>query len=120
MIDFVLCCCLLCFFCILFCVFLVFCFKFLYQQADIIIVKAESGSESDADGSEDKSDEESDGGDKPEKSAVVSGDDEDNEEEEWARFQKGMNRREKALAGKSRVSHSVHCPFYTDDKQEFW
>ena len=36
------------------------------------------------------------------------------------RFQKGMNRREKALAGKSRVSHSVHCPYYTDDKQEFW
>jgi len=31
-----------------------------------------------------------------------------------------MNRREKALAGKSRVSHSVHCPYYTDDKQEFW
>merc|ERR1711915_51546 len=50
---------------------------------------------------------------------AASGDD-DNEEEEWARFQKGMNRREKALAGKSRVSHSVHCPFYTDDKQEFW
>merc|ERR1719438_191575 len=64
--------------------------------------------------------EESDGGDKPEKSAVVSGDDEDNEEEAWARFQKGMTRREKALARKSRVSHSVHCPFYTDDKQEFW
>ena len=36
------------------------------------------------------------------------------------RFQKGMNRREKALSGKSRVSHSVHCPYYTDDKQEFW
>ena len=38
----------------------------------------------------------------------------------FPRFQKGMNRREKALAGKSRVSHSVHCPHYTDDKQEFW
>ena len=37
-----------------------------------------------------------------------------------SRFQKGMNRREKALSGKSRVSHSVHCPYYTDDKQEFW
>ena len=29
-------------------------------------------------------------------------------------------RREKALEGKSRVSHSVHCPYFTDDKQEFW
>ena len=38
----------------------------------------------------------------------------------FSRFQKGMNRREKALSGKSRVSHSVHCPYYTDDKQEFW
>ena len=31
-----------------------------------------------------------------------------------------MNRREKAIHGKSRISHSVHCPYYTDDKQEFW
>ena len=29
-------------------------------------------------------------------------------------------RREKALEGKSRNSHSVHCPYFTDDKQEFW
>ena len=29
-------------------------------------------------------------------------------------------RREKALEGKSVVSHSVHCPFFTEDKQEFW
>ena len=38
----------------------------------------------------------------------------------YFRFQKGMNRREKAIHGKSRISHSVHCPYYTDDKQEFW
>ncbi len=31
-----------------------------------------------------------------------------------------LRRREKALEGKSKVSHSVHCPFFTDDKQEFW
>ena len=29
-------------------------------------------------------------------------------------------RREKALEGKSKVSHSVHCPYFSDDKQEFW
>ena len=29
-------------------------------------------------------------------------------------------RREKVLEGKSRVSHSVHCPYFTDDKQEYW
>jgi len=44
----------------------------------------------------------------------------DDEEQEWARFQKGVNKREKALSGKSRVSHSVHSPYFTDDKQEYW
>jgi len=45
---------------------------------------------------------------------------EEDDEEEWQRFQKRMNKREKALEGKSRISHSVHCPFFTDDKQEHW
>lgn len=81
---------------------------------------AESGSESEAEESDERSEESSsEAGPVREKKEAASGDD-DNEEEEWARFQKGMNRREKALAGKSRVSHSVHCPYYTDDKQEFW
>merc|ERR1719239_988732 len=42
------------------------------------------------------------------------------EDKDWARFQRGVNKREKALSGKSRVSHSVHCPYFTDDKQEYW
>jgi len=46
--------------------------------------------------------------------------DEEDDEEEWARFQKKLNKREKALEGKSKVSHSVHSPYFTDDKQEFW
>jgi len=78
----------------------------------------ESGSESEGEesGSEESGSEKE--GDK-ERRAASEQDDQD-EEQEWARFQKGMNRREKALSGKSRVSHSVHCPYYTDDKQEFW
>jgi len=42
------------------------------------------------------------------------------EDQEWARFQKKLNKREKALEGRSKVSHSVHCPYFTDDKQEHW
>jgi translocation protein SEC63 len=76
-----------------------------------------SGSESEA-GEESGSEESGSEGEK-ERRPVSEQDDQD-EEQEWARFQKGMNRREKALSGKSRVSHSVHCPYYTDDKQEFW
>merc|ERR1712025_1047571 len=75
--------------------------------------EGESGSESEGE----ESGCERDKGDKSEKN-VASEDDE--EEQEWARFQRGVNKREKALSGKSRVSHSVHSPYFTDDKQEFW
>merc|ERR1719220_2046354 len=80
---------------------------------------AESGSESEGEESDERSEESSSEAGAVREKQTASGDD-DNEEEGWARFQKGMNRREKALAGKSRVSHSVHCPYFTDDKQEFW
>ena len=42
------------------------------------------------------------------------------EDAEWERFQKGMVKKEKALEGQSKVSHSVHCPLFPDDKQEYW
>merc|ERR1719433_1530453 len=79
----------------------------------------EGGSGSESEGGEESATEESGSeGDKDRR--PVSEQDDQDEEQEWARFQKGMNRREKALSGKSRVSHSVHCPYYTDDKQAFW
>jgi len=79
----------------------------------------EAGSGSESEGGEESGSEESGSEGDKERRPVSEQDDQD-EEQEWARFQKGMNRREKALSGKSRVSHSVHCPYYTDDKQEFW
>ena len=42
------------------------------------------------------------------------------EDEEWEKFQKGLTKRDKILEGKSKMSHSVHCPYFPDDKQEFW
>lgn len=44
----------------------------------------------------------------------------DDEDAEWEKFQKGLTKREKVLEGKSKLSHPVHCPLFTDDKQEFW
>ncbi|XP_018024714.1 translocation protein SEC63 homolog isoform X2 [Hyalella azteca] len=44
----------------------------------------------------------------------------EDEDAEWERFQKGLTKREKVLEGKSKISHSVHCPFFPDDKQEYW
>jgi len=73
----------------------------------------ESGSESDAD--ESGSDDSESG-----RETKPVGSDDDMEDQEWAKFQKKLNKREKALEGRSKVSHSVHCPYFTDDKQEFW
>merc|ERR1712106_924335 len=88
-------------------------------EAAAELKEGESGSESEGEdsGSEESGSEKGEKGDKSEKN-IASEDDE--EEQEWARFQKGVNKREKALSGKSRVSHSVHSPYFTDDKQEFW
>merc|ERR1712181_4311 len=78
----------------------------------------ESGSESEAEdsGSEESGSEKGVESERGPASPASEGD----EDQEWARFQRGVNKREKALSGKSRVSHSVHCPYYTDDKQEYW
>jgi len=82
----------------------------------------EDGDESDVDsdsnesGADEDSGNETGGNAKDAKNSL----DEEDDEEEWQRFQKRVNKREKALEGKSRVSHSVHCPFFTDDKQEHW
>eukprot|EP00096_Caligus_rogercresseyi_P004655 TRINITY_DN1903_c0_g1_i1.p1 TRINITY_DN1903_c0_g1~~TRINITY_DN1903_c0_g1_i1.p1 ORF type:complete len:794 (-),score=298.87 TRINITY_DN1903_c0_g1_i1:332-2713(-) len=56
----------------------------------------------------------------PDKAVGAASNVEDDDEAEWQRFQSKMNKREKALEGKSRVSHSVHCPYFPDDKQEYW
>jgi len=80
----------------------------------------DSGSESEAEdsGSEESGSEK--GGSERGPASPASEGDEEQEDQEWARFQRGVNKREKALSGKSRVSHSVHCPYFTDDKQEYW
>lgn len=80
--------------------------------------KEESGS--DSEGEESGSDSGSEKGGEVQPAGPTSGEDEEQEDQEWARFQKGVNKREKALSGKSRISHSVHCPYFTDDKQEYW
>ncbi|TRY64193.1 hypothetical protein TCAL_10812 [Tigriopus californicus] len=72
----------------------------------------ESGSNSDSDDPEKN--------DPPSRQSNADEDDEEDEEAEWEKFQKKINKREKVLEGKSKESHSAHCPYFTDDKQEFW
>lgn len=45
----------------------------------------------------------------------------DDDEEEWDRkFQERVIKKQKVFESKSRKSYSVHCPYFPDDKQEFW
>ncbi|KAK9503190.1 hypothetical protein O3M35_011812 [Rhynocoris fuscipes] len=71
-----------------------------------------SADESDlSDEEPDRSDDES-GGDK--KGSSVEDDD------DWEKFQTGIGRRDRILEGKSKLSHTVHCPQFPDEKQEYW
>ncbi|GFG30385.1 hypothetical protein Cfor_05840 [Coptotermes formosanus] len=44
----------------------------------------------------------------------------EDDDTEWEKFQARLTKREKVLEGKSKRSHSVHCPLYPEDKQEYW
>ncbi|GJQ67590.1 hypothetical protein Trydic_g8396 [Trypoxylus dichotomus] len=44
----------------------------------------------------------------------------EDEDQEWEKLQQKLHKREKVLEGRSKLSHTVHCPFYPYDKQEYW
>ena len=44
----------------------------------------------------------------------------ESDEEEWDKFQEKVVKKEKTLESKSKFSHSVHCPLFSDNKQEYW
>jgi translocation protein SEC63 len=44
----------------------------------------------------------------------------DDDEEDWQKFQRKSAKKSKELEAKPRMSHPVHCPFFSDDKQEYW
>lgn len=56
----------------------------------------------------------SDSEDNDKKSSSVEDDD-----TEWEKFQQRLQKRER-LEGRSKTSHPVHCPYYPEDKQEYW
>ncbi|XP_060516867.1 translocation protein SEC63 homolog [Cylas formicarius] len=71
----------------------------------------DSGEESDADTNE--KDDKSSGDESVQKSNNEDGD------QEWEKFRK-LHEQEKSLEGKSKSSHPVHCPYFPQDKQEYW
>ncbi|KAH8380030.1 hypothetical protein KR009_008534 [Drosophila setifemur] len=81
-----------------------------------------SDAESEAGGAGDNSDVESaagSGGSDDEEKGKNNSSLDDDDDEEWERLQAKLNKRER-LEGKSRLSHTVHCPFFPEEKQEYW
>lgn len=94
--------------------------------------KKDAGVKEKAEGSDNESDADSDVETVPSTPAAATEKDSSDEEKkplqssnaedddvEWEKFQKKLNKREK-LEGKSKTSHPVHCPYFPDEKQEYW
>lgn len=84
-------------------------------------VKHESDADSEVEGSdaEDVKDSVSGSEEDNEKQTKNNSSLDDDDDEEWERLQAKLNKREK-LEGKSRISHTVHCPYFPEEKQEYW
>ena len=44
----------------------------------------------------------------------------EDDDQEWEKLQQKLHKREKVLEGRSKVSHTVHCPLFSSNKQEHW
>ncbi|XP_042908617.1 translocation protein SEC63 homolog isoform X4 [Parasteatoda tepidariorum] len=90
------------------------------QQEEKVNAKAsdESGGESDSESDHNSANSVS--GDENEPSVEkTEKEDKDVEDKEWDIYEKRLSKKE-VLESKSKKSHSVHCPFFPDNKQEFW
>jgi len=59
------------------------------------------------------------GSENPDKQAATSGNEDD--DDEWEKCQSRLAKnKERALEGKSKISHPVHCPYFPEVKQEYW
>jgi translocation protein SEC63 len=76
--------------------------------------------DSDDDGASDGSMSDSDSGsENADKDKAVSGNEDD--DDEWEKCQTRLAKnKERALEGKSKLSHPVHCPYFPEVKNEYW
>lgn len=89
------------------------------QQLEVAantVTKSKANLSGDESGEESEFDEDGERSSSDEKKKNSSNDEDD---VEWNRFQQKINKKEK-LEGVSKVSHSVHCPYFPEDKQEYW
>lgn len=78
----------------------------------------DAGSESEENASEEEQENGGDGDNKDEDNGKKKEEEED-EDDDWDTF-KMESKKENSLETKKKESHTVHCPFYSADKQEAW
>ena len=84
-------------------------------------VVKDSDAESDEERSDRESDENSESEEELEKKLRQKDEvSEEEEEDNWDDFQHKVTKKKEVLEAKSKQSHSVHCPYFPDDKQEYW
>ena len=83
--------------------------------------------DSDAESEEEKSDRESDdnnsdsdGEELNKKIRTTEEVSEHEDDDNWDDIQHNVSKKKEVLEAKSKQSHSVHCPYFPDDKQEYW
>ncbi|XP_013381039.1 translocation protein SEC63 homolog [Lingula anatina] len=74
--------------------------------------ESENESDSDVSGGENEKDENED--------SHKEGGEDDDEDPEWMKKFQKQAKKENSLETKSKISHSVHCPYFPLDKQEYW
>ncbi|XKL64210.1 hypothetical protein PGB90_004296 [Kerria lacca] len=83
-----------------------------------------SNSDSDSSSSDDeesgKSDNENEDLKKTNSKRIQENSNVDDDDDDWEKFQTGINKRDRVLEGRSKESHTVHCPYFPEDKQEYW
>lgn len=91
------------------------------KQSDVVVAKEPAAKEPKVTEKAKESESEAESGEESdiEEKEEMSTDDEKKEQVEWEKIQQKLNKREK-LEGKSKLSHSVHCPGFPEDKQEYW
>jgi len=90
------------------------------EKIDKTEEKAEKKREDDLSDSSDGSDVETNN-DRSSDDESPKGANNEDDDQEWERLQHKLNKRDKVLEGRSKMSHSVvHCPHFPQDKQEYW
>lgn len=86
------------------------------QQNSDLASASDSDFSTDSDADQDSDNEK----DAQRKNKDAAGGDDEDEDDDWEKFNSRSTNKNKALEAKAKISHTVHCPYFPEEKQEFW